>query len=42
MSVHFDVTIKNEYSGPRYAEPANLPFEIQVRTIAMEAVLGTQ
>jgi hypothetical protein len=29
--------MKAEYSGPRYDNIANLPFEIQVRTIAMDA-----
>jgi len=37
MSLHLVVTMKKGYSGPRYAEIASLPFEIQVRTIAMEA-----
>ncbi len=37
MSIHYIVTMKKQYSGPRYARIANLPFEIQVRTIAMEA-----
>jgi Uncharacterized protein conserved in bacteria len=37
MSVHFVAVMKAEYSGPRYDNIANLPFEIQVRTIAMDA-----
>jgi putative GTP pyrophosphokinase len=37
MSVHFVVRIKKSHSGPRYDGLAELPFEIQVRTIAMDA-----
>lgn len=37
MSVHFDVTMREEHKGPRYDPIARLPFEIQVRTIAMDA-----
>jgi putative GTP pyrophosphokinase len=37
MSVHFIATMKAEHSGPRYDPIANLPLEIQVRTIAMDA-----
>jgi putative GTP pyrophosphokinase len=37
MSVHFTVTMKKEHAGPRYDPIANLPLEIQVRTIAMDA-----
>jgi ppGpp synthetase/RelA/SpoT-type nucleotidyltranferase len=37
MSVHFIVMMKEEHSGPRYDPIAKLPFEIQVRTIAMDA-----
>jgi len=37
MSVHFIATMRPEHSGPRYDSIANLPFEIQVRTIAMDA-----
>ena len=37
MSVHFIAEMKKEYAGPRYDPIANLPFEIQVRTIAMDA-----
>lgn len=37
MSVHFVAVMKSEYTGPRYDNIANLPFEIQVRTIAMDA-----
>lgn len=37
MSVHFIATMKETYVGPRYDSVAKLPFEIQVRTIAMDA-----
>lgn len=37
LSVHFVAAIKKEYSGPRYDQILDLPFEIQVRTIAMHA-----
>jgi ppGpp synthetase/RelA/SpoT-type nucleotidyltranferase len=37
MSMHFIVTMKGSHSGPRYDPIAKLPFEIQVRTIAMDA-----
>ncbi|HEV8430144.1 MAG TPA: hypothetical protein VGQ41_19740 [Pyrinomonadaceae bacterium] len=37
MSVHFVTTMKQEYTGPRYDRIARMPFEIQVRTIAMDA-----
>jgi hypothetical protein len=37
MSVHFIATMKKEHSGPRYDHIASFPFEIQVRTIAMDA-----
>jgi len=37
MSVHFDVTMKHAHQGPRYDPIAGIPFEIQVRTIAMDA-----
>lgn len=37
MSMHFIVTMKATHSGPRYDPIAKLPFEIQVRTIAMDA-----
>lgn len=37
MSLHFTVTMKGSHSGPRYDPIAKLPFEIQVRTIAMDA-----
>lgn len=37
MSVHFIAMMKKEYAGPRYDHIANTPFEIQVRTIAMDA-----
>lgn len=37
MSVHYIAMMKAGHSGPRYDPIANLPFEIQVRTIAMDA-----
>lgn len=37
MSVHFIATMKPGHSGPRYDPIMRLPFEIQVRTIAMDA-----
>lgn len=37
LSVHFVVKMKKEYSGPRYDQIADTPFEIQVRTIAMHS-----
>lgn len=37
MSVHSIVSIKKEYKGPRYDDIIDIPFEIQVRTIAMDA-----
>lgn len=37
MSVHFIAIMKEEYVGPRYDPVAKLPFEIQIRTIAMDA-----
>jgi putative GTP pyrophosphokinase len=37
MSVHFTAEMKKEYKGPRYDSVAGLPFEIQVRTILMDA-----
>lgn len=37
MSVHFIAMMKEEYVGPRYNYIAKIPFEIQVRTIAMDA-----
>ena len=37
MSVHFVAMMRAEYNGPRYDKIAKLPFEIQVRTIAMDA-----
>jgi putative GTP pyrophosphokinase len=37
MSVHFIARMKEEYIGPRYDRIAKIPFEIQVRTIAMDA-----
>lgn len=37
FSVHFVAVLKKEYSGPRYNKIKDIPFEIQVRTIAMHA-----
>jgi putative GTP pyrophosphokinase len=37
QSVHFVVKIKSDYSGPRYNLIKDIPFEIQVRTVAMDA-----
>lgn len=37
MSVHFIARMKQAYSGPRYDKIAGFLFEIQVRTIAMDA-----
>lgn len=37
QSVHFIVTMKNEYTGPRYDPIKDLVLEIQVRTVAMDA-----
>lgn len=37
LSVHFIVKLKDNCSGPRYDSIIGLPFEIQVRTLAMDA-----
>lgn len=37
MSVHFIAKLKSEYTGPRYNHIKDLNFEIQVRTISMDA-----
>lgn len=37
MSVHFIVKIKDSFTGTRYNSIKNINFEIQVRTIAMDA-----
>ena len=37
QSVHFIAKLKSEYSGPRYDGIKELKFEIQIRTIAMDA-----
>lgn len=37
LSVHFTVRLSEKCSGPRYDEIVGIPFEIQVRTIAMHA-----
>jgi putative GTP pyrophosphokinase len=37
MSLHFVIKMKKTYSGPRYEDLGDMPFEIQVRTIAMDA-----
>jgi len=37
MSQHFDARIASQHSGPRYDELKDIVFEIQVRTILMDA-----
>lgn len=37
MSLHFTAQMRKTHSGPRYDTIARMPFEIQVRTIAMDA-----
>ena len=37
MSVHFIARLKTSYAGPRYDKILGMLFEIQVRTIAMDA-----
>jgi putative GTP pyrophosphokinase len=37
MSFHLIVKMKKSYSGPRYRGIGEMPFEIQIRTIAMDA-----
>lgn len=37
MSLHLDVAMKHTHSGPRYDAIVGIPFEIQLRTIAMDA-----
>jgi ppGpp synthetase/RelA/SpoT-type nucleotidyltranferase len=37
MSFHFTAQMKKEYKGPRYDSIIGMPFEIQVRTILMDA-----
>jgi putative GTP pyrophosphokinase len=37
MSVHFTAEMKKEYKGPRYDTVAGMPFEVQVRTILVDA-----
>jgi putative GTP pyrophosphokinase len=37
MSLHYDAKLKKTYSGARYDQLVGLGFEIQVRTIAMDA-----
>jgi putative GTP pyrophosphokinase len=37
MSVHYECLLGEGYSGPRYNQILSLPFEIQVRTIVMDA-----
>jgi putative GTP pyrophosphokinase len=41
MSFHFTVRMKDSYTGPRYKHIGDQPFEIQVRTIAMNAWAAT-
>jgi ppGpp synthetase/RelA/SpoT-type nucleotidyltranferase len=37
FSVHVDARLKSTFSGPRYDEIKTITFEVQVRTIAMDA-----
>lgn len=37
MSVHYVATMKERYAGPRYDDIKGLQFEVQVRTIVMDA-----
>jgi putative GTP pyrophosphokinase len=37
MSIHYIAKMRKEYKGPRYDKIAGMPFEIQVRTILMDA-----
>lgn len=37
LSYHLIVNMKGSHAGPRYDAIANIPFEVQVRTIAMDA-----
>lgn len=37
MSVHYLATLKDHHSGPRYDDLKDIPFEIQTRTIVMDA-----
>lgn len=41
LSFHFKVEMKHSHSGPRYEAILKMPFEIQVRTIAMDAWAAT-
>jgi ppGpp synthetase/RelA/SpoT-type nucleotidyltranferase len=41
MSFHFTAQIKGSFAGPRYDAILGIPFEIQVRTIAMDAWAAT-
>jgi len=41
MSLHFIVRIKKSYTGPRYDSIRSTVFEIQIRTIAMDAWAAT-
>jgi putative GTP pyrophosphokinase len=41
MSVHFILRLKGSYSGPRYDSVKEIGFELQVRTIAMDAWAAT-
>lgn len=41
MSYHVIVKMKPEYAGPRYDLIKDIPFEIQIRTIAMDAWAAT-
>jgi ppGpp synthetase/RelA/SpoT-type nucleotidyltranferase len=37
MSIHADVQLLDEYAGPRYDELKDFTFEVQIRTILMDA-----
>jgi len=37
LSIHFIAKLKDEYKGPRYDNIKDIKFEIQVRTLAMDA-----
>jgi putative GTP pyrophosphokinase len=40
MSMHYSATLHEHHSGPRYDEIKGMPFEVQVRTILMDAWAG--
>lgn len=37
MSFHYILKMKTEFTGPRYEKITNVPFEVQVRTVSMDA-----